>query len=118
MAGLLGIYFFGGRLGGFLYEASQVLHGNLDDSFGSGRIYIWRNVLELVPERLLFGGGPETLALRMEAAFERYDPELGILIHSAIDVAHNEYLNVLVNQGLLALAAELIALVLCAVQWG
>ena len=116
-AGLLGIYFFGGRLGGFLYEASQVLHGNLDDSFGSGRIYIWRNVLELVPERLLFGGGPETLALRMEAAFERYDPELGILIHSAIDVAHNEYLNVLVNQGLLALAAELIALVLCAIQW-
>ena len=45
LAGLLVLYFFGGRLGGFLYEASQVLHGNLDDSFGSGRIYIWRNVL-------------------------------------------------------------------------
>ena len=117
IAGLLGIYFFGERLGGFLYEASQVLHGNWDDSFGSSRIYIWRHVLKLVPERLLFGGGPETLLLRTEAAFERYDPELNILIHSSIDVAHNEYLNVLVNQGLLALVAELAALALCAVQW-
>ena len=115
--GLAGIYAFGGRLGGFLYEASELLHGRWDDDFGSGRLYIWRNVAELVRERPLLGGGPDTLGLRTEAAFERYDEALGILIRSSVDAAHNEYLNILVNQGLLALAAYLGALVAAAVRW-
>ena len=112
-----GVYAFGGRMGGFLYEASQILHGNFDDSFGSGRIYIWRNVLEVVKERPLLGGGPDTLGLRTDAAFERYDEALGILIRSKVDTAHNEYLNILVNQGLFALIAYLAALILAAVRW-
>ena len=115
--GLAGIYAFGGRLGGFLYEASELLHGRWDDDFGSGRLYIWRNVAELVRERPLLGGGPDTLGLRTEAAFERYDEALGILIRSSVDAAHNEYLNILVNQGLLALAAYLGALAAAAVRW-
>lgn len=113
----VGVYAFGSRMGGFLYEASELLHGNADDSFGSGRIYIWRNVLEVVKERPLLGGGPDTLGLRTDAAFERYDEALGILIRSKVDTAHNEYLNILVNQGLFALIAYLGALVFAALQW-
>ena len=58
-----------------------------------------------MPERPLFGGGPETLGLRTDAAFERYDADLNALIRNTVDVAHNEYLNILVNQGIPALLA-------------
>ena len=53
----------------------------------------------------------------MDAAFERYDESLGILIHSAIDTAHNEYLNILVNQGLLGLLPYTALLVVSGIRW-
>ena len=115
--GLIFLYLYGGRLGGFLYEASEVLHGRWKDEFGSSRIFIWRHVLELVPDRLLLGGGPDTLGLRMEVGFERYDEALDMVIRSSIDDAHNEYLNILVNQGLLALICYLAMLGRAAVLW-
>ena len=117
IAAAAAVYCFGSRMGGFLYEAAALMHGRWDDRFGTGRIYIWRNVIQLVPEHLLLGGGPDTLGLRTDAAFERYDETLGILIHSAIDTAHNEYLNILVNQGLLALLSYLAALLASAIHW-
>ena len=116
--GLFVVYVAGDKIGGFVYEASQIMHGNLDDSFGSGRIYIWRKSLELVDGHLLFGGGPETMGLRTDAYFERYDEDLGVLIQSFVDTAHNEYLNILVNQGLLALLFFMGALIVSAIQWG
>ncbi len=115
--GVCFVYFAGDRIGGFVSEAHQIMHGNWDDSFGSGRIYIWRKSLELVNGHLLFGGGPETMIFRTDAVFERLDEELGVLIRSYVDTAHNEYLNVLVNQGLLALLPYLGALLWAAVQW-
>lgn len=117
LAGLGSLFLFGDRLGGFFYEAHQLLHGNWDDSFGSGRLFIWRETLPLVGEHPLFGGGLDTLGLRLSSGFQRYDPNLGILIRSGIDVAHNEYLNILVNQGALALAAYLLLLGRLAVRF-
>ena len=117
LCGLAGVYFLGEQMGGFAAEASALLHGQWDDSFGSGRLFIWRNVVGLLPERLLLGGGPDTLGLRVTAAFERYDETLGVLIRSTIDSAHNEYLNILVNQGLAALLLYLAALVSAAIRW-
>jgi O-antigen ligase len=117
LVGLALVYFVGGRFGGTIREFSELLHGRWDESFGSGRLYIWRKVLPLVPERLLFGGGPDTLALRLDAAFERWDDALGMLIHSDIDTAHNEYLGILVDQGLLALLFYFGMLGMLAVRW-
>lgn len=117
IAAAAAVYCFGSRMCSFLYEASELMHGRWDNRFGTGRIYNWRNVIQLVPEHLLLGGGPDTLGLRTDAAFERYDETLGILIHSAIDTAHNEYLNILVNQGLLALLSYLAALLASAIHW-
>ncbi len=117
VAAATAVYFLGRYMGGFLYEASELMHGRWDDSFGSGRLYIWRNVIQLVPEHPLLGGGPDTLGLRTTAAFERYDESLGILIHSAIDTAHNEYLNILVNQGAVALALYLLMLGVSTFRW-
>ena len=104
-------------MGGLLYEAHELMHGRWNDTYGSGRLYIWRNVIKLVPEHPLFGGGPDTLGLRMTAVFERYDETLGITILSAIDTAHNEYLNILVNQGVFALLLYLLALLFSVMRW-
>ena len=75
-------------------------------SFGSGRIYIWRNTLPLLRERLLTGGGPDTFSRRMTAVFTRID-ENGKTIRRTIDCAHNEYINYLLNIGIIGLTTYL-----------
>ena len=113
--GLTALYFWPGT-NGTLWELSQVLHGNVDDSFGSSRVKIWREVLGIVGQRPLFGGGPDTLTLRTQLGFERYVEETGILLKNHVDNAHNEFLNYLVNTGAAGLLCylALIALVLYA----
>ena len=103
-------------LPGTLGEAHALLRGKAEGSFGSGRIYIWRNTLPLLRERLLTGGGPDTFSHRMTAVFTRID-ENGKTIRRTIDCAHNEYLNILVNQGLPALLFYLAALLCSFVRW-
>ena len=48
-AGLAAVYLYPGQ-SGTLYELSQLLHGRVDDSFGSSRVAIWRECLHLVGE--------------------------------------------------------------------
>ena len=103
-------------LPGVLGEAHAMLRGEAEDSFGSGRIYIWRNTLPLLRERLLPGGGPDTFSHRMTARFTRI-LEDGRVIRRTIDCAHNEYLNILVNQGLPALLFYLAALICSLRGW-
>lgn len=107
IAAVFVLYFYNHFTSAFLEQAHQILHGNWKDEYGSGRIYIWRQVLEVVKEKPLLGGGPDTLSYRGLEGFSRYSETLGIQITSLIDAAHNEYLNILVNQGALALAAYL-----------
>lgn len=88
-----------------LGEAHEILQGRAEDEFGSGRVFIWKNVWQAVKERPLFGGGPDTLSHRITAYFERYDEATNIMRRSGIDTAHNEYLNILANQGILHFSA-------------
>ena len=89
--------------GGTAYELHQILHGNWDPSFGSGRIRIWQETLKLISETPFFGGGPGTLGERMPFTFTRYAAELGITIETIADTAHNDFLNIAVNEGIPAL---------------
>lgn len=107
---LLALYFIPWQ-SGTIYELSRVLHGEIDDSFGSQRIQIWREVLRIVPERLFFGGGPDTLVLRLELGFSRYVEETGQTLSVYVDNAHNEYLGHLVNLGLAGLLSYLACMV-------
>ena len=95
---------------GTLYELHQILHGNWDPTFGSGRIRIWKEVLRLIGEHPLLGGGPDTLAQRVTFTFSRYVPEVGTTIEAAVDSAHNDLLNIAVNLGLPALGFYLAGL--------
>ncbi len=114
---LLLVYFT--PLSGTPGELHALLHGRAEDSFGSGRIYIWKEVWKLVKERPILGGGPDTLGER-GLAFVKYAPG-GAVIRRTIDCAHCEALNVLVNQGipaLLLLAAAVFLTLLRAVRTG
>lgn len=51
------VWFWPGEKGS-LYEASQILHGHLEDSYGNNRIGIWRVTLTNVSDAPLLGGGP------------------------------------------------------------
>ena len=114
--GTLVLFCYGFR-NGILHEVHEILHGRLNDKFGSKRIYIWRNVLALVPQHLWFGAGPDTLSTAMIKGFSRYLPRLDITAYASIDVAHNEYFNILYHQGIFALASYLGALIVSAIQW-
>lgn len=112
---LLFIYYI--PLPGTAGELNSLLHGQAQDSFGSGRIYIWKEVCKLVKERPILGGGPDTLGER-GLAFVKTAPD-GTVIRRTIDCAHCEALNVVVNQGvpaLLLLAAAVILTLLRVVK--
>lgn len=113
---LAGVYLFDFG-SGMLHELHELLRGRGQDSFGSGRLYIWRSVLKLVPERLWLGYGPDTMLLAGIEPFTRVDEALGTVIRARIDTAHNEYLNILFHQGLPALLAYVGALIAAAVKW-
>ncbi len=109
-AGTLGgvaLLYFADLGGGLLHELHLLLRGQAADTFGSGRLYIWKNVWERLGEALWFGHGPDTMALAQIPPFERYDAQLELQIVAAIDAAHNEYLNILYHQGIFALTAFL-----------
>lgn len=95
---------------GTIYELHQILHGQIEDSFGSSRIRIWRETLALVQEYPWLGGGPDTLPLRLDIQFSRYVPETGQTLKTTVDNAHNEFLGYLVNLGLPALVLYFAAL--------
>ena len=100
-------------------ELHELLHGHAEDSFGSGRIYIWKQVWTLVRERPLLGGGPDTLGQR-GLAFVKVGAD-GAMLRRGIDCAHSEPLNILVNQGipaLMFLAAAIALTLLRAVKCG
>jgi len=111
LAGFALSYFWRGT-DGTIYEFSQVLHGNISDKFGSSRILIWKKVLGLVPGHLLFGGGPGTIAQRLDLTFTRFVAETGKTLSTYVDNAHNEYLGILANTGLASLISYLGAQIL------
>jgi O-antigen ligase len=101
------VFFYPGE-SGTLREISSAMHGELNDSFGSSRIRIWRDVLALVPERPILGAGPGTISLRLDIVFSRPDTTRT----TSVDNAHNEYLGLLADVGILGLLAFLAAIII------
>ena len=86
-----------------IYQARQVMHGNIDDTFGSFRIFIWRNALIAFPQFPIIGSGPDTFYYAFPADMHGFYGE-------AYDKAHNEYLQILICQGILGLLCYLVFL--------
>lgn len=69
------------------------------ESGGSGRIFIWKRVIELIKIKPFFGFGPEQLG----DAFDLYFGQEVLERHGRVliyDMAHNEYLHMAVTTGL------------------
>ena len=95
---------------GLLHEFHCLLHGQAEASFGTGRLYIWREVLSRIPQRLFIGHGPDTMAYSGIEPFSRYDEDYQMQITAIIDAAHSEYLNILYHQGVFALLSYGVAI--------
>ena len=98
---LTAVWFWPGE-SGTLYEASQILHGHFEDSYGNSRIGIWRVTLTNVPESPMLGGGPGTLHLRTVKTLSD---------NTVARLAHNAYLQYLVDTGILGLLSYLAIIV-------
>lgn len=77
-------------------EASGILHGKLEDSFGTGRGYIWNNSIKLVKEHKLIGSGPATYHIRTNENKISFGK-------TRIDAPHNDYLQILIERGVIGL---------------
>ncbi len=82
---------------GTFYEFGQILLGNFDESFGNSRGKIWMKSVQLIDENPLFGIGPDRFATI-------FSEKLGVLFKGKVlDKAHNEYLDVLICNGIIGL---------------
>lgn len=115
-AALAAVYFWPGD-SGTVWELSRLMRGDAADSFGSHRVLIWRDALSLWRERPIFGSGPDAYATVSGLRFTRYVPETGVTLIAYVDNAHNEFLNYLVNIGLLGLLPYIALCVLTVSYW-
>ena len=108
MAGFIGVEFMGRQnvergYGRFVYEAREIMHGNIEHDMGSGRILIWEGAMEAFPAYPILGTGPDT--------FFHATPEwIHVVGRVSFDKAHNEYIQILICQGILTLLAYLVFL--------
>jgi hypothetical protein len=81
-----------------LIEAAELLKGELPDRFGSNRGFVWKKSVQLFSERPVTGWGPDGFFPVFE---KRYTEESMAKTNTVFDKAHNEYLQVLVDSGIL-----------------
>lgn len=87
------------------------------NEMGSGRIEIWKNVLEVIAQSPLLGSGPDTLKDSLIIHNPLQVIERVNRIGSVIDKAHNEYLQIAATIGIPALIIYLAFLAqICAEQ--
>ena len=105
VAGLILLYNYSGehRL---LVEMSQMLHGELSDSAGTGRGAVWKNCITFIRETPIIGSGPGTFSARHAP----YNTTV------SFDFPHNDFLQIGVCQGLVGLALYVAFLVSLAVR--
>ena len=113
IGGVLFLYFYEGESKLFS-QASDFLHGNLADHYGSGRGYVWKKSLLLIQEAPLFGSGPDTFVFRFKPFNEEYNAIMGTNVF--FDFAHNDFLQIGVNYGLVGLLFYLAFLASLAVR--
>jgi len=83
-----------------IYELREIIHGRVRDEFATYRIYIWRNALEMFPKNPIIGSGPDTF-------YHAFPEEAQGIVDEDYENAHNEYIQILICQGILGLACYL-----------
>ncbi len=92
-----------------LYTQSvSTVSGNVDESFGTGRIYIWKEALKYLPDYIYTGIGIDNFAYigHRDGTYIYDSPKKDNIIYKA----HNEYLQILVTEGIFMFVTYLIFL--------
>lgn len=82
-------------------ETKEIMKGNLDDGYGTHRLFIWKNTLKIVPKNIINGVGIDNFYY----AFG--DKPIG-RGRWFFDKVHNEYLQILITEGIFALISYLL----------
>ena len=82
-------------------QSVEIAKGNIQDNFGSNRMFIWRNSIKVVPENISYGVGVDNF-------YYAFGDKPLTRKNKFYDKAHNEYLQILVCEGLYALLAYLL----------
>ena len=109
IGGVIGVEIIGARFSdnpsNIIWQAREMMHGRLEDDFGSARGWIWKRAVSVIPDNPVLGTGPDTFyyalgeKLQLEA-IERYNVKF--------DKAHNIFLQITVCMGIPALIAFLV----------
>ena len=81
-------------------EIVEISKGNVNDEYGTSRIKVWKETIKVVPKYLLHGAGIDNYYY----IFGDEPLRIGIYHY---DKAHNEYLQILVTQGIFSLLCYL-----------
>ena len=104
--GLVTLYFFDFNIR-ILSEIHQILHGNIDDTFGTYRIFLWKRALLLFKDYPILGTGPDTFTLRFMPLYWQELIKLDGYL-SINDTAANIYLTTLINIGIAGLISYIL----------
>ncbi len=87
------------------FEATELAIGNVDDSYGTNRMFIWKSTVKVIPEHFWHGVGIDSF----HKAFDGKALTLKAITTGNItvlyDKAHNEYLQILITEGIFALVS-------------
>ena len=89
-------------------EIVDITNGNLDDNFGTGRLFEWKEYIKVIPKYWLHGCGVDNF-------FNAFDWNL-FYNNQIYDRAHNELLNLLVTEGAFAFISYIGLLIVYLVQ--
>ena len=84
-------------------ETANIASGNSEETYGTNRIYIWENTLKIVPQNIIHGVGIDNFYYAFGDKPLHSPDSDGIY-----DKAHNEYLQILVTEGIFCLVCYLI----------
>ena len=81
-------------------QTVEISKGNSEDSYGTNRMFIWKETVKIIPKYWLHGVGIDNF-------YYAFDGKPIIYENMAFDKVHNEYLQVLVTQGVFSLISYL-----------
>lgn len=90
-------------------ESQEIVSGNAQKYYGSGRIFIWAETIKIVPKYITHGAGIDNFLY----AFGNKPLQKNRVIY---DKAHNEYLQILITEGLFCLISYLLLYIFIVVK--
>ena len=88
-------------------EIKEISKGNIQENFGTNRMFIWKNTLKIVPKYIIHGAGIDNFYYAFgDKPLSRKRVSTNTTV--VFDKAHNEYLQILVCEGIFCLIAYLV----------